>query len=600
MGESIERALRCLGKGFDVACDFRAKYCKGKERLVVINEEEREELVVPGFGSVADVSVDIKCDKGDRMRYQSDILEFNRMSELFNQKSSLEGRIPSGHFNCMYGFNGNSWARDASDTKYLAMDGFFTSLFNLHIDRCPLALSDRVIRALPSTWDPPSLARFIENYGTHIIVGLSMGGQDVVYVRQDKSSNLSPSEIKQHLDKLGDEIFTGTCTLSPHPRESKSKGHKVPEAFNIFDPQPMVLDGFTTVSCKDGITVVSSKRGGDAMASSHYEWLFTVPSMPDVINFTFVPITSLLKGVPGTGFLTHAINLYLRYKPPISDLQYFLDFQSHKAWAPLLSDLPLGPISNRSIQNSSLHVNLIGPKLYVNTTPVIVARRPVTGMRLHLEGKRNNRLAVHLEHLSNTPTFLENCHETYGSLWRGSEMIADERFYEPIQRKKLSHVCTVPVKYDPQWSTQKRSESAFIVTGVQLHVTPYDSTSVLHIRLLFSEIPGCIIGQSKWERGSLGFSQKTGFFSFTNNSAEREQERQEQQRPVVLVDSGVYPAGPPVPVQAQKLLKFVDTSHICKGPQDSPGYWMVTGAKLDLEKGKIGIHVKFSLLTLVS
>jgi len=83
MNGSIERALSCLGKGFDVACDFRAKYCKGKERLVVINEEERAELVVPGFGSVSDVSVDIKCDKGDRMRFQSDVLEFNRVFFFF-------------------------------------------------------------------------------------------------------------------------------------------------------------------------------------------------------------------------------------------------------------------------------------------------------------------------------------------------------------------------------------------------------------------------------------------------------------------------------------------------------------------------------------
>lgn len=67
-----------------------------------------------------------------------------------------------------------------------------------------------------------------------------------------------------------------------------------------------------------------------------------------------------------------------------------------------------------------------------------------------------------------------------------------------------------------------------------------------------------------------------------------------------MIDSGVFPTGPPVPVHTQKLLKFVDTAQICKGPQDSPGYWMVTGAKLDVEKGKIGIHVKFSLLTLVS
>ncbi|CAN6239504.1 unnamed protein product [Urochloa humidicola] len=33
---------------------------------------------------------------------------------------------------------------------------------------------------------------------------------------------------------------------------------------------------------------------------------------------------------PGAGYLSHAINLYLRYKPPVADLKYFLDFQYHK------------------------------------------------------------------------------------------------------------------------------------------------------------------------------------------------------------------------------------------------------------------------------
>lgn len=30
--------------------------------------------------------------------------------------------------------------------------------------------------------------------------------------------------------------------------------------------------------------------------------------------FKFVPITSLLTGIPGSGYLSHAINLYLRCK----------------------------------------------------------------------------------------------------------------------------------------------------------------------------------------------------------------------------------------------------------------------------------------------
>lgn len=58
-----------------------------------------------------------------------------------------------------------------------------------------------------------------------MIVGLSVGGQDVVYMRQDKSSNMASSEVKQHLDKLGDQLFTGTCTLPPP--HLKSKDHKL-------------------------------------------------------------------------------------------------------------------------------------------------------------------------------------------------------------------------------------------------------------------------------------------------------------------------------------------------------------------------------------
>jgi hypothetical protein len=61
-----------------------------------------------------------------------------------------------------------------------------------------------------------------------------------------------------------------------------------------------------------GVTVIYSKRGGNTTVSSHSEWLLTVPAAPDVINVKLVPITSLLRGVAGTGFLSHAINLYLR------------------------------------------------------------------------------------------------------------------------------------------------------------------------------------------------------------------------------------------------------------------------------------------------
>ncbi|KAF7840180.1 MACPF domain-containing protein [Senna tora] len=53
--------------------------------------------------------------------------------------------------------------------------------------------------------------------------------------------------------------------------------------------------------------------------------------------------------------------------------------------------------------------------------------------------------------------------------------------------------------------------------------------------------------------------------------------------------------GAPVPTQTPKLLRFVDTTEMTRGPQDSPGYWMVSGARLFVENGKITLRVKYSL-----
>ncbi|XWS34332.1 hypothetical protein CRYUN_Cryun21dG0030500 [Craigia yunnanensis] len=588
----VEKAVSSLGRGFDLTSVYQLKYCKGKERLILLNETEKREIAIPGFGAIKDVSVDIKCDKGDRTRYQSDILDFNQMAEFFNQRCSLPGKIPSGQFNSMFGFQSGSWAKDAANTKYLGLDGYFIILFNLHIHRYPLLLSDEVLNAVPSAWDPRALARFIEKYGTHVIVGLSIGGQDVVLVRQDKSSNLEPSQLKKHLDDLGDQLFTGTCNFTP---KTKEQNQKVPQAFNIFDPQPVAFNSYPSITTKDGITVICSKRGGDPEANSHCEWLPTVAGMPDAIHFNFIPITSLLKGLPGKGFLSHAINLYIRYKPPIADLPYFLDFQAHKIWAPIHNDLPLGPSPNRASSSPALHFNLMGPKLYVNTSQVSVGMRPVTGMRLYLEGMKCNRLAIHLQYLSNLPKTFENKMDDI-QYWQASDDTADVKFFEAIHRKKFSHICTAPVKYNPKWTAGK--DVVFIVTGAQLYVKKHDSKSVLHLRLMFSKVSDSFLVQSSWAQAASGYSQRSGLLSAISQSLTGNPIKEKKEEAIV-VDSAVYPTGPPVPVQTPKLLKFVETSQLCKGPQDSPGYWLVTGARLQLEKGKISLHAKFSLLNII-
>jgi hypothetical protein len=67
-----------------------------------------------------------------------------------------------------------------------------------------------------------------------------LGGQDVVYVKQDRSSPLSPSEIKEHLDRLGDQLFTGTCTLPPSNRKLREHKSKVSDT----RPEQLFLAGF--------------------------------------------------------------------------------------------------------------------------------------------------------------------------------------------------------------------------------------------------------------------------------------------------------------------------------------------------------------------
>ncbi|KAJ0538813.1 putative MACPF domain-containing protein CAD1/NSL1 [Helianthus annuus] len=75
---------------------------------------------------------------------------------------------------------------------------------------------------------------FIEKYGTHIIVGIGIGGQDVIMLKQTKTSNLEPSQLKKHLEDIGDQMFNGSCTFSPHQLKNKEHKHKVNKGFFVF------------------------------------------------------------------------------------------------------------------------------------------------------------------------------------------------------------------------------------------------------------------------------------------------------------------------------------------------------------------------------
>ncbi|KAL6184075.1 hypothetical protein ACLB2K_045479 [Fragaria x ananassa] len=560
--QAAEIAIASIGRGYDVSIDLRLKYCKGESRLIEIDDDG-----------------DIKCDKGERTRFRSDVLSFQQMSEHFNQEVGLTGKIPSGLFNSMFEFSG-CWQKDAANTKTLAFDGVLITLYSVALDKSHMLLRDHVKKAVPSSWEPATLARFIETFGTHIVVGVKMGGKDVIFMKQQHSSTLQPADIQKRLKDMADKRF-----LDGIPSAQAYKNDK----FEIREQRLRFADSSpsSSYSHKEDIVSIRKRRGGsDIKNLSHNEWLQSVQLEPDVITMSFIPITSLLNGVPGSGFLSHAINLYLRYKPPIEELHQFLEFQLPRQWAPVFSDLPLGP-QRKNQSNTSLQFSLMGPKLYVNTSLVDVGKRPVTGLRLYLEGKRSNRLAIHLQHLSSLPKIFQLEDDPNGNFHHDSY---DRKYYEKVQWKNFSHVCTAPVESD---------EDLSVVTGAQLQVENYGIKNILSLRLRFSTVSGAtIVKHPEWD-GSPGLAHKSGLIS-TLISHHFTTVQKPPPRPAdVNINSAVYPGGPPVPIQAPRLRKFVDTTEMTRGPEETPGYWVVSGARLVVEKGRISLRAKYSLLTVI-
>lgn len=591
-------AIQALGCGYDLTHDLRFSSCKSISgtSLIDLNDEQIDEMLLPGGLIVPNVSKFVKCDKGDRTHFRSDILPFNQMSEQFNQGLSLSGKIPSGFFNSMFNFTG-AWQKDALATKSLVLDGWFYTLYTVELPRSQLTLKEHVRTAVPASWDPSALARFIETYGTHIILGVKVGGKDVIYVKQHQSSTLSSAELQRLLTEVSDERFSyveGRISTGSRNYQNREKVGRANHLASHLDTS----EAFSQLIYheKQGVTIIPRRKGGDDRAQDHCHWLHTVPVSPDVISMTFVPIPFLLNGVTGSGFLSHAMNLYLRYKPPIEELHLFLEFQLPRQWAPIFNELPLS-LSRKERSPPTLQFSLMGPKLQVNNMQVTVGKKPVTGLRLYLEGKRCNKLAIHLQHLSAVPKVLQ-------PLWEGHPLVgeptwqdpeeANPKYFEPVLWKSFSHVCTAPVENSETWIGD--AAGAYVVVGAQLGVISFGIKSVLYLRLLYSKIPEVQIRRSEWDHMPAS-SQKTGLFSslmsttFTSNPPPR-------QVPSVVINSNVYPEGPPKPVQVPKLLKYIDTTEMTKGPHDMPGHWVVTGAKLYLDKRKISLRVKYSLLNI--
>ncbi|GAB2299812.1 hypothetical protein Dimus_033865 [Dionaea muscipula] len=108
----------------------------------------------------------------------------------------------------------------------------------------------------------------------------------------------------------------------------------------------------------------------------------------------------------------------------------------------------------------------MGPKLYTSTDPVDTGDRPVTGIRLFLEGKRSNHLAIHLQHLSTLPQNLQLSDDNCCQLVTRAAAADDHKYFEPIKSGIFSHIYTSPVEHNGSCI----EDSASIVTKARLVV----------------------------------------------------------------------------------------------------------------------------------
>ncbi|KAK4396029.1 MACPF domain-containing protein CAD1 [Sesamum angolense] len=416
------------------------------------------------------------------------------------------------------------------------------------------------------------LDSFIENFGTHVITSVTIGGKDVIYVKQHLSSPLSIMEIKNYVQDIGNQRFSSPESLtSSGLLRYKDKGSD-PSLFNSqgIYPQPAGAP-YLSGSGKEDVTVIFRRRGGDDLEQSHTQWARTVRSSPDVIEMSFFPITELLDGVSGKEHLARAIALYLEYKPQIEELRYFLEFQVPRVWAPVQDRFPgqqrKEPVCP-SLQFSMMGQSYTSAKS--NWTEACDWHATMS------EGSKQNRMCIHLQHLASLPKILQpywDMHVAIGApKWQGPEE-QDSRWFEPVKWKKFSHVSTAPIE-NPETFIGDLT-GVYIVTGAQLGVWDFGSRNVLHMKLLYSRLPGCTIRRSLWDHAP---NEKPKKGNSIGNSHEGSSS-----------SSGEDYAG-------NKLAKFVDMSEMSKGPENPPGHWLVTGGKLGVEKGRIVVRVKYSLL----
>jgi hypothetical protein len=79
------------------------------------------------------------------------------------------------------------------------------------------------------------LGRFIQTYGTHMIVGMAVGGQDLLCVKQKPSSPIPPADLRRYLEDLGDFLFSDQRSPSLLQRKTRDGKQKVLCFILLFD-----------------------------------------------------------------------------------------------------------------------------------------------------------------------------------------------------------------------------------------------------------------------------------------------------------------------------------------------------------------------------
>ncbi|RYR18564.1 hypothetical protein Ahy_B03g063193 isoform C [Arachis hypogaea] len=551
---AAEKAVQAIGLGYDVCRDIRFSACK--DRLLQLDHNHTRDLLFPAGVIVPDVPTSVKCHQGDRFRASSGLLSFQQMSEFFNEKLSLSGKIPSGLFNAMFDMR-NSWKKDAASTKSLAFDGCFITLYNVELDtnnRTHLTLSQDVKRAVPTSWNPAALAEFIQKYGTHIVVGIKMGGMDVVHIKQLKTSDAGPNEMETLLQQLANERFLEDLNRSSNGKTVKISGKLQDDQYMPWEQHlalaASVRPNVTSHSNNEDIISISVRRGGIVGIGQHHnQWISTISESPNVISMSLLP----------------------------------------REWA-----LGVGP-RRRKGKSPALQFSFMGSKLYVNTAKVNSGRRPVTGIRLFLEGRKSDHLGIHLQHLANLPSIIQ-IFDNHDLEYADDSL--DKAYFEPVSSKMFSHVCTAPVECNSHTGGY-----ACIVTKAWFEVRLIKRKKVLFLRLEYSILSSSISRRGEWS-GTSSIVRKSGFFSTLLSTRLSKGLHQIETDPKPLKDDASNAVGyhgesntdQPVPTKPPKMLRFVDTKEVVRGPEDMPGHWMVTGARLCVQDGKISIKVKHSLL----